>query len=208
VDPRVRMPAPRGEPTGSPFGASSPEVRATTGECLGLKIPVSGVQFSPCPPFLFGSYTSPMEPSPSRLCPNFARARPGCRDWDDDSRCLGLLRVECRQFRPSFLEHRFIGYRIPGVDRLSSSLPATTLVVSSPSASSRQEGLGRGTAIFCRPDSGSWAATDDTCPLPLLSASCLAGRVTSRPAPPCRSLPVRQSLPGGEWRPDTLLRTR
>jgi hypothetical protein len=41
-----------GEGTGSPFGAPSPELRATAGENSGLKIPVSGVQFSPCPPFL------------------------------------------------------------------------------------------------------------------------------------------------------------
>jgi hypothetical protein len=31
----------------TPFGASSPELRATLGENSGLKIPVSGIQFSP-----------------------------------------------------------------------------------------------------------------------------------------------------------------
>ncbi len=39
--PRVRMQAQKGEPTGAPFGAPNPEVRATTGESTGLKIPVS-----------------------------------------------------------------------------------------------------------------------------------------------------------------------
>ena len=47
----ARIAALSAEPIGSPFGAPSPELHATTGENSGLKIPVSGVQFPPCPPF-------------------------------------------------------------------------------------------------------------------------------------------------------------
>jgi hypothetical protein len=45
-EPRVWTPGATSKRIGSPFGAPSPEVPATTGEFTRLKIPVSGVQFS------------------------------------------------------------------------------------------------------------------------------------------------------------------
>jgi hypothetical protein len=65
------MPAQTDEPTGSSFEAPSPEVRATTGECKGLKIPVS-CRFSKGRDPSSLSFSEPWDPRPG----GFAEAFP------------------------------------------------------------------------------------------------------------------------------------
>src|SRR5262245_34176464 len=119
--------------TGSPFRAPSPEVRATTGECTGLKIPVSGVQFSPCPPFLFATFRGDFRSVLPDLEPSSGHARfDRVFDQRDDhasgSACRvgfeSLLQrdrfmlVQCRKSPGTVSEHRLVGDRVPRVDRL------------------------------------------------------------------------------------------